>query len=136
MSALTTSAELNQSVARISDPEVGAPAIELVGTIATLGGFLYDGFSGPTITTPAVKIDNPAPKPMVLYKPADIVLAKAKKGPKDLVEEAKAQKQQEAQAAARAAKRQATTAQGKNKEGESNQGTRGSHNSGGRKRGK
>lgn len=52
----------------------------------------------------------------------------AKKGPKDLVGEAKAQQQKEADAAARAAKRKDATAEGKVKVGNSNQEVRGDHN--------
>jgi RHS repeat-associated protein len=66
----------------------------------------------------------------------NVVQAKAKKVPKDLVGEAKAAQQKAAEATARAANRQAQTAAGKTKIGKSNQGTRGSHNSGGNKSGK
>ena len=125
--------QATQQAAEGADPEIGVPLIELGGTIATVGGFLYDVLSGPSPAIPVPKVDAPATKPIVLYKPADIVLAKAKKGPSDLVGEAKAAQQKEAEAAARAAKRQAATAEGKAKEGQSNQGTRGSHSSGGKK---
>ncbi len=53
----------------------------------------------------------------------------AKKGPKDLVGEAKAKKDAETAAAARAAKREAATQQGKTKTGNSNQEVKGDHTS-------
>lgn len=53
-----------------------------------------------------------------------------KKGPKDLVEEAKEQKAKEVKAAERKEKRDAQTQRGNSREGNSNQSTKGSHHSG------
>lgn len=61
-----------------------------------------------------------------------VVEMAAKKGPKDLVGEAKEAQQKEAQAAERAAKRKAATIEGNAKQGESNQEVRGDHNTNGR----
>jgi RHS repeat-associated protein len=65
-------------------------------------------------------------------KVPDRVQSKAKKGPKDLVAEAKAAQQKQAEAQARAAERAAQTARGNSRTGNSNKGTKGSHDSGGR----
>jgi hypothetical protein len=123
-----------------ADPEIGQPLIELGGTIASVGGLLYDVFSsGSDAQTQQTYPGNPyAPstKTIVLYKPADIVLAKGKKGPNDLAQEGKDAIAKREADKARAAQRQAQTAQGKTKVGKSNQGTRGSHDSGGRRPGK
>ena len=84
------------------------------------------------------KINNLKPQPASI-KPQAVtstqasnttVQMAAKKGPKDLVGEAKAQKEKEMAAAARATQRQAQTTKGMAKQGNSNQGTKGSHNSG------
>ena len=63
-------------------------------------------------------------------KAADIkppTIVKAKKGTKNLVEEAKMAKQKQAEAKEKAAKRAAQTARGNSRTGNSNKGTRGSH---------
>ncbi|MEO9022810.1 MAG: RHS repeat-associated core domain-containing protein [Ginsengibacter sp.] len=78
-------------------------------------------------------------KPVVLILPPDTkvpnqVQAKAKKGPKDLVGDAKAAQQKQAEAKANAAKRSAQTARGNSRTGKSNKDLKGEHDSGDRDR--
>jgi RHS repeat-associated protein len=100
---------------------------EVVGGIISLWELLSD--DDVVAPKPAQKEKTEtAPTPPVT---PPVVQAKQKKGPKDLVKEAQEQKQKEAEAAERLAKRQQATTKGKTKVGQSNQTVKGEHNSGG-----
>jgi hypothetical protein len=127
--------QATQQAAEEADPEVGRPLIELFGTVASVITLAFEAGNYTDDLTSKVK-DAPTTKPAILYLPPDIVLTKAKKGPKDLAQEGKDAIAKREADKARAVQKQAQTTEGKAKEGKSNQGTRGSHDSGGKKPGK
>lgn len=65
--------QATQQAAQGADPEIGAPLIEAVGTIGTVGAFLYDALSYQSTPPPSapVILDKPATKPIILTLPAD-----------------------------------------------------------------
>ena len=118
--------------------EPAAAAVELGTLVASAAVGIWEFFSENPVqhlappaspASPARPVPVAAPAPAKISTP-NVVQAQAKKGPKDLVGDAKIQKEKEAAATARAENRAVQTARGNSRTGNSNQVVRGDHNNG------